>query len=163
MPRILSAGLSRMVWMHFSKPPGVKITKRRLISLDMFRQLCRDPLGTVTLVPVGASNTLSSIRIRYVPASTTKCSSSFRWRCIGGLQPGAATDSTIAYVPFVFVLESRTAIRSPAVPSYQGPVSVAFSRDDVLSLTIKILSHSVRHVASATVQRLPPRTLSNLY
>src|SRR3984893_3814154 len=43
MPRILSVGLSRMVWMHFSKPPGVKITKRRLISLDMFRQLCRDP------------------------------------------------------------------------------------------------------------------------
>jgi hypothetical protein len=56
---ILSAGPSRTVWMQFSKPPGVKIAKRRPVSLDIFRQLCRVPLGTVKLVPIGAWNNLS--------------------------------------------------------------------------------------------------------
>ena len=51
-----------MVWMHFSKPPGIRITKRRLVLFDTFRQLCRDPLGTLTQVPTEASN----IRIRLV-------------------------------------------------------------------------------------------------
>jgi hypothetical protein len=60
---ILSAGLSCKVWMQFSKPPGVKIAKRRPVSLDIFRQQCRDPLGTVILVPIGAWNNLSSMRI----------------------------------------------------------------------------------------------------
>src|SRR5258705_12281982 len=36
--------------------------KRRLVSLDMFRQLYWAPFGTLTLVPTGASNTLPSIR-----------------------------------------------------------------------------------------------------
>ena len=57
------------------------------------------------------------------------------WRAATGI----CNDSTIAYAPLVSVLESRTAIRSPAVPSYQGPSSVGSSRpasgDDLFSLT----------------------------
>src|ERR1700757_91029 len=34
----LSPALPCTVWMHFSKPPGVKIIKRRPVSSDMLRQ-----------------------------------------------------------------------------------------------------------------------------
>jgi hypothetical protein len=117
-----------MVWMHLSKPPGVKITKRRPVSLETLRQLCRYPRGTVTLIP-------PERRTPYLRLGCDKSRRALRnapLHCGGGALVGCnlelPTDSTIAYAPFVSVLESRTAIRSPAVPSYQGPMPVPFSR-----------------------------------